>query len=404
MTTAPDGLPPDVLGTVLIRAEGVALTRGEVLRWASERDPAYRARAARRQALGALPEEVEAEAVEEAAADFRYDRGLEDVEQLEAWLAARGLTLGGWWESLRRTVLEERLAGLPLAGEAPGVPAVASQEDADTAVGDEEPAGEAEEADDDGETEDPADDDEVRDDPEATSAAAADEGAEEGSDGVELESGTGEEALDEDGDAEGDDEEVLRADLVLTDVLTAATHALARRVAVALAVGRGLPRGGDAFEEWAPALEAVWEAWAGERLTPAALAAEVDRERFGWLVVDFEESRWATEDAAREAIACVRLDGLSLASVAEEVGIPVRRATRLLADAGPVRDTLIAAAPGEVAGPLALGGSWTVLQVYAKHPPTLDHPLVRAAAEEAVVRRAATPLMTAHLALPVPEA
>lgn len=116
--TDPPALDSDaVFGATLIRAGDIRVSRGEVLRWAERWDPGHAARVRRRAALGAVDPEVAAEAVESAAAEFRYERELEEVEALTEWLAQRGLTVTGWWEATRRNVLAEYFAGMKLPGE-----------------------------------------------------------------------------------------------------------------------------------------------------------------------------------------------------------------------------------------------------------------------------------------------
>ncbi len=109
--------PEAVLGAVVLSAGGIGVTRGELRRWAERFDPAFSGRAAYRAALGAIElddDEAFDARVEEAAADFRYARSLEAADELTAWLAARGLTVDAWWESVRRTTLETKFRDQPL--------------------------------------------------------------------------------------------------------------------------------------------------------------------------------------------------------------------------------------------------------------------------------------------------
>jgi len=54
-----------------------------------------------------IEEEGAEEAIEEAAAEFRYERELITAEEMEAWLDARGLTPEEWMGYIRRTVLRQ---------------------------------------------------------------------------------------------------------------------------------------------------------------------------------------------------------------------------------------------------------------------------------------------------------
>lgn len=57
-----------------------------------------------------IEEDGAEEAIDEAAAEFRYDRELITAEEMEAWLEARGLTPEEWMGFIRRLVLRVRWA------------------------------------------------------------------------------------------------------------------------------------------------------------------------------------------------------------------------------------------------------------------------------------------------------
>lgn len=63
-----------------------------------------------------IEEDGAEEAIEDAAAEFRYERELITADEMEAWLDARGVTPEAWMGYIRRTVLRQRwaddLAGL----------------------------------------------------------------------------------------------------------------------------------------------------------------------------------------------------------------------------------------------------------------------------------------------------
>jgi hypothetical protein len=54
-----------------------------------------------------IEDEGAEEAIDEAAAEFRYERELITAEEMEAWLEARGLTPEEWMGSIRRAVLRQ---------------------------------------------------------------------------------------------------------------------------------------------------------------------------------------------------------------------------------------------------------------------------------------------------------
>jgi len=120
-------------------------------------------------------------------------------------------------------------------------------------------------------------------------------------------------------------------------------------------------------------------------ITPAAVAAHVDRYRLDWLRVDLERLDFETAAAAQEAEWCVREDGLTLS----EVAIESRRSVtdeRALLDALPpaLRHAVLSASPGELVGPIEVDGRFIVAHLVAKTPATLDDAVVRARAERSV--------------------
>lgn len=333
-----------VLDAVVFRVDGQAFTRADVLRWAERHDAAFASRVRRRLALAALAGEDEPPeaVVDEAAAEFRYDRGLEDAGAMQRWLEERSISVEAWWEAVRRSALE------------------------------------------------------------ATPRAPLDRL-------LEVEHG------------EASAEEWL-ADLSATDLLDSATRDLARRAAVSKERVSAEPpaAGGDAAPAFVPwdalnvdadrvaecdarldTLRAAWESWRSAVVTTAALKAAVDHHRLEWLVVDIVLSWWPGVDEAREAVWCVTQDGQALEAVAREAGRPVESSVLLLEATPPVlHDRLLAAAAGDVVGPIEVGAQWVVAWVRSKRPPSLVEVEVRAAAERAVEGAAAARLVERHVAWP----
>ncbi|MFI5311267.1 MAG: hypothetical protein ACHQQ3_08555 [Gemmatimonadales bacterium] len=338
-----------VLDAVVFRVDGQAFTRTDVLRWAERHDAEFARRVRRRLGLAAQADDDDPaeSAIEKCAENFRYDRGLEDAGAMQQWLEQRAISVETWWEALRRSVLE------------------------------------------------------------STAVHSTDEALPE----------TGLDALNA---------EDWRADLCATDLLDSAVRDLASRAAVATERGRAgrvSSTAGDASaapEVSVPwdelgigderlaecdarldALAAAWESWRSAIVTDAALKSVVDHHRLEWLVVDVVLSWWPGADAAREAIWCVKEDGQALEAVSRDAHQPAEPSVLLLEDAPPpLHDVLLAAAPGDVVGPVEVGTQWVVALVKNKRPPSLTEAPVRAAAERAVERNAATPLLDRHVAWP----
>ncbi len=200
-------------------------------------------------------------------------------------------------------------------------------------------------------------------------------------------------AAGDDADDETDEADVERADLVVSDLLADATEAFAARLAVALDA-RQWSLQNEAFGE----LEDIWTPWLVAARTEAALQSMLERERLSWLVLDLVRTTWPSDDAAREAVSCVRYDGMTLEDLAAEAGAVARHETTLLASLPEaLHDALLVAAPGELVGPVEAGAQWHVMHLAAKRSPTLADPLVREAAARAVEARAAAAPVARHI-------
>lgn len=116
-------------------------------------------------------------------------------------------------------------------------------------------------------------------------------------------------------------------------------------------------------------------------LTPEAVRREVDHRALDLLRLDCQVATFESDLLAREAALCVKDDGLSLADVAGEARTALEELQLYVedADAG-LRGLLRSAAPQALLGPVAWEGRYALIQVLAK---------VRASAEdEEVCRRA----------------
>jgi hypothetical protein len=325
VTSEPFADPRTVLDTVRIRSGTLEVTCREVLWWSERFDPLHAARRQRRAALGTLDDDLLAADIEDAAVEFRFARELEAEAALTAWLAARGLSVAGWWEALRRNYLEAHFTGVPLLG--------ADQ----SAAGDDDP-----------------------------------------------------------------EQDVWLADLVLSNLLTAPTEALLRRIAVARKSAGWLPPPpGAGLETWHQSLEQPWQSWRQPLLSEPRLRETLERSRLSLLLVVTAESHWPNRDAAQEAMAGVQYDGSDLLAVARSAGVPSLETTRLLSEAPPVlRDGLLAAGAGELIDPMERTPFWILAQLRTKLMPTLEQPLVRAAVEAELEAQAIRSLVFRHITFP----
>jgi hypothetical protein len=145
-------------------------------------------------------------------------------------------------------------------------------------------------------------------------------------------------------------------------------------------------------------LEDAYRARAHAAATGQALASQLERHRLEWTRVDLERVSFDTADAAREAIRCVRDDGLTLTDVAIESRRAVRDTSDLLERIGPeLRDAVLCAGVDELVGPVAVGSRHEVVGVVDRRPADLADPLVRARAEAAVVDQMTARAILTHV-------
>lgn len=121
-------------------------------------------------------------------------------------------------------------------------------------------------------------------------------------------------------------------------------------------------------------------------VTDEAVGAEVGRRQLDWLGVETEEACFVTADAAREAVLCVRDDGLALAEVAKLADVPyARRRTRLAELDAALRPIVLGARLDEVVGPVPMHDGFVVVRVESKVVPAVDDPEVARRAADAVL-------------------
>jgi hypothetical protein len=278
------------------------------------------------------------EDVDAAAAEFRYARDLVAAADLEAWLERRGLTVDGWLDFVRRTLLRERWAD---------------------------------------------DLDEIREEYEVEAEDIADAldceavcGGLAGNLAARLAARAAIRARGEEPDAQalGREAEAIAAgvaDSVLARALPDVPAAVRRQRLRALAE-----------------LEAIWRRFTASTASPEALRALVTGRRLDWMRIALQSVAAPDEDVAREIALCVRVDQRPLAEVAAEAELEAT-ATELWVEEvdETLRDVIIGAQPGDVLGPLASKEGHLVLIVGDKRLPSMDDPAVRARAEQALLVR-----------------
>jgi len=119
------------------------------------------------------------------------------------------------------------------------------------------------------------------------------------------------------------------------------------------------------------------------------LSAIVDDHRLAWMRLEVATLSFATEAAAREAMLCVKADGLSIYDIAALSRCAVQQAVVTLDDLEPERQQqLLAAEPGAAVGPICADGRFDVALLVSRSAPALSDPAIAARATAVALDRA----------------
>jgi hypothetical protein len=133
-------------------------------------------------------------------------------------------------------------------------------------------------------------------------------------------------------------------------------------------------------------LRQVFDELCSAALTQATLERMFVARALDWTAVHCRLASFADEDSAREAMFCVRDEGLDLADAARAGRALEERRTFLLEDLVPeMQMQLLSAEKGTLLGPIAFRDRPTLVIVLEKSRPTLDDPALRDRAERAVL-------------------
>lgn len=183
------------------------------------------------------------------------------------------------------------------------------------------------------------------------------------------------------------DEGRLRSDALLADEFGDWARQLAQRAAAAAAAGVECGAGVAVRALW-PELERAHGEAAAAVLTAETRQREVAAHRLGLMHLQLEVAEFDSEAAAREAWCCVREDGLDLAAVARENGLPAQAVERFLGDLPPEWALLVQSArTGDVVLHRPGEGSWVAVAVKARREPSLDDPAVVARVDATLTER-----------------
>jgi hypothetical protein len=136
------------------------------------------------------------------------------------------------------------------------------------------------------------------------------------------------------------------------------------------------------------ATEAAYRRHCNTLLVPEArqrelLALRLPLTRFETEVIELESL-----DAAREALFCVREDGISMEEVATEGRYPYRRAEFLLEDLpADAQHRFLSVSPGEVLQPVAHGDGFELCRILKKIEPQANDPSVKSRIDQRLLNR-----------------
>jgi len=137
-------------------------------------------------------------------------------------------------------------------------------------------------------------------------------------------------------------------------------------------------------------IERAYEQAAASVATANELQSLLEARQINWTHLTLESLSLATEHAAREALLCLTLDGLSLDDVGLLARQSITRAAGFLEDLpAEWRVPLLSAEAGQPIGPLPAGERFDVAIVTGHVAPQLDDPRVHARARSAAVAGAA---------------
>jgi hypothetical protein len=136
------------------------------------------------------------------------------------------------------------------------------------------------------------------------------------------------------------------------------------------------------------ALEAAYQTHCDSVLIPEARQRELMALRLHLTRFETELIELESRDAAKEALLCVREDGMSMEEVAREGGYPYRRADFWLEElpAG-AQQTYLSVSPGDVLDPTPHGDGFELCRIIKKVEPRLEDVPVKSRVDQRLLDR-----------------
>jgi hypothetical protein len=121
-------------------------------------------------------------------------------------------------------------------------------------------------------------------------------------------------------------------------------------------------------------------------IADARIRERIDAHKLDWTRFSCRLGIFPDRDSASEALFCVRDDRRDLADVAVIAGAPMVEKRFFLDEAEPAtRHLLRTARPGDVVGPVNIGGEWLIIDVQDKRSPSEADLAVRRRAEQELI-------------------
>jgi hypothetical protein len=136
------------------------------------------------------------------------------------------------------------------------------------------------------------------------------------------------------------------------------------------------------------ALEDSFRRFCESALTADVVQAQIRAGQTDWTRLDCQRVSFPSEEAAREAALCVRVDGRTLPDVARDAGCEMRRGDVYIEDIpADSRALFLGAGPGELVGPVPGGDEFLLYLVFEKVLPSESDARVVSRARAAALAR-----------------
>jgi hypothetical protein len=145
-------------------------------------------------------------------------------------------------------------------------------------------------------------------------------------------------------------------------------------------------------------IEAAYGTHCGRLLVPEARQRELIGLRLQMTRLEVELIELDSRDAAKEALLCVRQDGMSMEEVATEERYPYRRANFLLEELpDDAQQKYLSVSPGDVLEPIPHGDGFELCRIINKIEPQAGDPDVKSRLDQHLLERHFLELTTKYI-------